>query len=68
MDTFTHHPLSLKHRSIHAQYPTAKVPDKLRAGTMSIVHGGEKKSRSINNTIEGIAWKLTSVRFVSGNV
>lgn len=64
----THHPLSLKNRSIQTQYPTAKVPDKPRAGTMSIVHGGEKKSRSINKTMDGMAWKLTSASSVSGNV
>lgn len=59
----THHPLRLKHRSIQIQYPTAKLPDRPRAGRMSIVQGGEKKSRSINSTIDGTAWKLTSAPF-----
>lgn len=36
------------------------VLDKPRAGTMLMVQGGEKKSRSIKSTMEGMAWKLIS--------
>ena len=34
--------------------------DRPRAGTMVMVQGGEKNSRSIKSTIDGIAWKLMS--------
>ena len=36
------------------------VLDKPRAGTMLMVQGGEKNSRSIKSTMEGMAWKLIS--------
>ena len=42
------------------------VLDKPRAGTMLMVQGGEKNSKSIKSTMEGMAWKLISA-FLSVN-
>jgi hypothetical protein len=38
------------------------VLDKPNAGTMVIVQGGERSSKSINKTMDGTAWKLRSSR------
>jgi hypothetical protein len=38
-------------------------PDKPREGRTVIVQGGERRSKSINITTEGIAWKLMSIFF-----
>lgn len=34
--------------------------DKPSAGTMVIVHGGERRSKSTSKTRDGTAWKLRS--------
>lgn len=36
--------------------------ERASAGPIVIVHGGERRRRSIKKTIDGIAWKLMSSR------